>query len=138
MTKILFSMKKLHITILMLVVMFLPTQMRAEGNSIKVEFSGTSMTIELSQQPKIVTEDGKLVLKTSSMSVALTLPCKVTPVGGSNTAIDQVVIRNNDDNTPINVYSLDGKKVGTLKDKNEVLSLDSGVYIINGKKVFIK
>lgn len=138
MTKILFSMKKLHITILMLVVMFLPTQMRAEGNSIKVEFSGTSMTIELSQQPKIVTEDGKLVLKTISMSVALTLPCKVTPVGGSNTAIDQVVIRNNDDNTPINVYSLDGKKVGTLKDKNEVLSLDSGVYIINGKKVFIK
>lgn len=113
-------------------------QMQAEGSSIKVEFSGTSMTIELSQQPQIVTEDGKLVLKTNSMSVALTLPCKVTPVGGSNTAIDQVVIRNNNDNAPINVYSLDGKKVGTLKDKNEVLSLERGVYIINGKKVFIK
>lgn len=138
MTKKLFSMKKLHITILMLAMLFMSMQMRAEGAAIKVEFTGTSMTIELSQQPKIVTEDGKLVLKTSSMSVALTLPCKVTPVGGSNTAIDQVVIRNNDDNTPINVYSLDGKKVGTLKDKNEVLSLDSGVYIINGKKVFIK
>ena len=122
----------------MLAMLFMSMQMRAEGAAIKVEFTGTSMTIELSQQPKIVTEDGKLVLKTSSMSVALTLPCKVTPIGGSNTAIDQVVIRNNDDNTPINVYSLDGKKVGTLKDKNEVLSLDSGVYIINGKKVFIK
>ena len=138
MTKKLFSMKKLHITILMLAMLFMSMQMRAEGAAIKVEFTGTSMTIELSQQPKIVTEDGKLVLKTISMSVALTLPCKVTPVGGSNTAIDQDVIRNNDDNTPINVYSLDGKKVGTLKDKNEVLSLDSGVYIINGKKVFIK
>ena len=131
-------MKKVYSTILVLVMLFLPVQMRAEGAAIKVEFSGTSMTIELSQQPKIVTEDGKLVLKTSSMSVALTLPCKVTPIGGSNTAIDQVVIRNNDDNAPISVYSLGGKKVGTLKDKNEVLSLERGVYIINGKKVFIK
>ena len=130
--------KKLFPTILLLAMVMLPMQMRAESSSIKVEFSGTSMTIELSQQPKIVTEDGKLVLKTSSMSVALTLPCKVTPIGGSNTAIDKVVIRNNDDNAPINVYSLDGKKVGTLKDKNEVLSLERGVYIINGKKIFIK
>ena len=132
------SMKKIYTTILVLVMLFLPVQMRAEGAAIKVEFSGTSMTIELSQQPKIVTEDGKLILKTSSMSVALTLPCKVTPIGGSDTAIDKVVIRNNDDNAPINVYSLDGKKIGTLKDKNEVLSLERGVYIINGKKVFIK
>ena len=131
-------MKKVYSTIMMLAMLFLPVQMQAEGAAIKVEFSGTSMTIELSQQPKIVTEDGKLVLKTSSMSVALTRPCKVTPIGGSDTAIDKVVIRNNDDNAPINVYSLDGKKVGTLKDKNEVLSLEKGVYIINGKKVFIK
>ena len=131
-------MKKVYSTILVILVLLLPMQMRAEGAAITVEFSGTSITIELSQQPKIVTEDGKLVLKTSSMSVALTLPCKVTPIGGSNTAIDNVVIRNNDDDAPINVYSLDGKKVGTLKDKNEVLSLERGVYIINGKKVFIK
>lgn len=131
-------MKKVYTTILVLVMLFLPVQMQAEGSSIKVEFSGTSMTIELSQQPKIVNEDGKLVLKTSSMSVALTLPCKVTPIGGSNTAIDKVALRNNDENVPINVYSLDGKKVGSLKDKNEVLSLERGVYIINGKKVFIK
>ena len=131
-------MKKLYSTVLMLAIIAIPMQTKAEGSAIKLEFGGTSMTIELSQQPKIVTEDGNLVLKTSSMSVALTLPCKVTPIGGSNTAIDQVVIRNNDDNAPINVYSLDGKKVGTLKDKNEVLSLERGVYIINGKKVFIK
>ena len=113
-------------------------QTKAGGAAIKLEFSGTSMTIELSQQPKIVTENGNLILKTNSMTVALTLPCKVTPIGGSNTAIDKVIIRNNDDDAPINVYSLDGKKVGTLKDKNEVLSLERGVYIINGKKVFIK
>ena len=130
--------KKLFPTILLLAMVMLPMQMRAESSSIKVEFSGTSMTIELSQQPKIVTEDGKLVLKTSSMSVALTLPCKVTPIGGSNSAINKVTIRNNDDNASINVFSLDGKKVGTLKDKNGVLSLERGIYIINGKKVIIK
>ena len=130
--------KKLFPTILLLAMIMLPMEMQAEGSSIKVEFSGTSMTIELSQQPKIVTEDGKLVLKTNSMSVALTLPCKVTPIGGSNTAIDKVVIRNNDDNVPINVFSLDGKKIGTLKDKNGVLPLERGIYIINGKKVIIK
>jgi hypothetical protein len=130
--------KNLFPTILWLAMVMLPMQMQAEGSSIKVEFSGTSMTIELSQQPKIVTEDGKLVLKTNSMSVALTLPCKVTPIGGSNTAIDKVVIRNNDDNVPINVFTIDGKKIGTLKDKNGVLSLESGIYIINGKKVIIK
>lgn len=131
-------MKKVYSIYMTIALLFLSIQMQAEGSSIKLEFSDTSMTIELSQQPKIVTEDGNIVLKTSSMSVALTLPCKVTPIGGSNTAIDKVVIRNNDDNAPINVYTLDGKKIGTLKDKNEVLSLEKGVYIINDKKVFIK
>jgi hypothetical protein len=72
------------------------------------------------------------------MSVALTLPCKVTPIGGSNTAIDKVALRNNDENAPINVFTIDGKKVATLKDKNDMLFLERGVYIINGKKVFIK
>ena len=121
---------------LALLAILVPT--KAEGAAIKLEFSGTSMTIELSQQPKIVTENGNLILKTNSMTVALTLPCKVTPIGGSDTAIDNVIIRNNDDNAPISVYSLDGKKVGTLKDKNDMLSLERGVYIINGKKLFIK
>ena len=107
-------------------------------SAIKVEFGGTSMTIELSQQPKIVMENGNVVLKTSSMTVTLALPCKVTLVIGSETAIDKVAIRNNHGNAPIDVYSLDGKKVGTLKNKNEMLSLERGIYIINGKKVFIK
>lgn len=118
--------------------LLLPIQTKADGAAIKLEFSGTSMTIELSQQPQIVTEDGNLTLKTNSMTVTLSLPCKVTPIGGSDTAIDKAVIRNNEDNAPINVFTIDGKKVATLKDKNDMLSLERGVYIINGKKVFIK
>ena len=131
-------MKKFYSTVMMLAMLFLPSQMLAKGAANKVEFSGTDMTIELSQQPKIVNENGNLMLMTNSMSVAITLPCKVTPVVSSDTTIDQVVIRNNDENAPINVFSLEGKKVGILKDKNEVLSLKRGVYIINGKKIFIK
>lgn len=132
-------MKKIGLIVVMLVMtMFSLQSQAANGAAIRLEFSGTSMTIELSQQPKIVTENGNLMLKTNSMTVALTLPCKVTPIGGSDTAIDKVIIRNNEDNAPINVFTIDGKKVATLKDKNEVLSLDKGVYIINGKKIFIK
>jgi hypothetical protein len=58
--------------------------MSAKGAAIQLDFSGTSMTNELGQQPKIVTEDGKIVLKTKTMSIAFTLPCKVTPIGGSD------------------------------------------------------
>lgn len=123
---------------MMLVWGSLSVSAQSSGSAVRLEFGGSSMTIELSKQPKIVTENGMLVLKTNSMSLMLTLPCKVTPIGDSNTAIDQVVIRNNDENAPINVFSLEGKKVGILKDKNEVLSLKRGVYIINGKKIFIK
>ena len=131
-------MKRIYSTLMMLALIAIPIQAKAEGSAIKLEFGGTSMTIELSQQPKIITEDGNLVLKTSSMSVALTLPCKVTPIGGSNTAIDQVVIQNNDDNAPLNVFTIEGKKVAILKSNSEALPLERGLYIINGKKVFIK
>ena len=132
-------MKKLYSTVLMLAIIAIPMQTKAEGSAIKLEFSDTSMTIELSEKPKIVTDDGELLLKTSSMTVALALPCKVTSIGVSDIGDDGIIsIRNNNDNAPINVFSLDGIKVGTLKDKNEVLSLERGVYIINGKKVFIK
>jgi hypothetical protein len=62
----------------------------------------------------------------------------VTPIGSSGTAIDKVTIRNNEDKAPINIFSLDGKKVATLKDRTDVISLTRGIYIINGKKVFIK
>lgn len=131
-------MRRVYLLLLALGLLSLPVQMFAEGAAIKVEFSGTSMTIELSQQPKIVTEDGNIVLKTNTLSVALSLPCKVTLVGESETAIDKVIIRNNEDNAPITVFTIDGKKVATLKDKNDMLSLECGVYIINGKKVLIK
>ena len=122
----------------MLALMMFPSVAKAAGAAIKLEFGGTSMTIELNQQPQIVTEDGRIVLKTSTMTVALTLPCKVTPIGGSNTAIDQVHIKNNNENFPVNVFTLDGERVGTLKNKNDALSLKKGVYIINGKKLLIK
>ena len=122
----------------MLAFLLLPTQMQAGEAAIKLDFGGTSMTVELSQQPKIVNENGNIVLKTNSMSVMLALPCKVTPTDGSGTAIDKVTIRNNEDNAPINVFTLDGKKVATLKDRTDVISLTRGIYIINGKKVFIK
>ena len=131
-------MKKIYSTILVLTFLLLPMHMQAEGAAIKLEFGGTSMTVELSQQPKIVNENGNIVLKTNSMSVMLALPCKVTPTDGSGTAIDKVTIRNNEDNAPINVFTLDGKKVATLKDRTDVISLTRGIYIINGKKVFIK
>ncbi len=131
-------MKKIYYWIMMLTFLLLPTQMQAGGAAIKLDFGGTSMTVELSQHPKIVSENGNIVLKTNSMSVMLALPCKVTPTDGSGTAIDKVTIRNNEDNAPINVFTLDGKKVATLKDRTDVVSLTRGIYIINGKKVFIK
>lgn len=113
--------------------------MVSQKYAIKVEFSGTSMTIELHQKPKVITENGNIVLKTNSMSVSLSLPCKITLVGASNNESQGIVtIRNNDRNLPLNVYTIDGKKIGTLNDKKEVLSLERGLYIINGKKVLIK
>lgn len=132
-------MNKLYSTFILLAMTLFSLRAQAtEGSSILVEFGSTSMTIELSQTPKIVKESGNLVLKTSSMSVTLSLPCKVTPINCTNSAVDELTIRNNSSDAPINVFTIDGKKVGTLKDKNEALSLDKGVYIINGKKVFIK
>ena len=111
---------------------------QGSGSAVRLEFEGSSMTIELSQQPKIVTENGNLVLKTSSMSIILSLPCKATFVGVSNGIEEVVNIRNNSEDKPIDVFTIDGRKVATLKDKDEPLSLKRGVYIINGKKMFIK
>ena len=110
-----------------------------EINAIKLEFDGISMTIQLSQQPMIVKEYGYVVVKTNNKSINISLPCRVTFVDASGTtAIDDVVIRNNDETKPFSVFTIDGRKVGTLKDEKETLSLKRGVYIINGKKVLIK
>ena len=110
-----------------------------EINAIKLEFDGISMTIQLSQQPMIVKEYGYVVVKTNNKSINISLPCRVTFVDASGTtAIDDVVVRNNDETKPFSVFTIDGRKVGTLKDEKETLSLKRGVYIINGKKVLIK
>ena len=111
----------------------------SEIKAIKLEFDGISMTIQLSQQPMIVKEYGYVVVKTSNKSINISLPCRVTFVDASGTtAIDDVVVRNNDETKPFSVFTIDGRKVGTLKDEKETLSLKRGVYIINGKKVLIK
>lgn len=130
-------MKKLYSTIVMLVLLFLPLQMKAEGAAIKLEFGGTLMTVELSQKPKIVMENGNLVLKTNTLSVILALPCKATFQGSSSAIEDAVAFRNADEDKPINVFTIDGKKVGSLDNKHEMLSLKRGIYIVNGKKIII-
>lgn len=132
-------MKRVIKRVLILALLFMPMQApAAEKSAIKLEFGDTSMTIELSQKPKIFSEDGNLVLKTTSMSIALTLPCRATFVDNTGTDVEDVFVRNNDETKPFSVFTLDGRKVGTLKDRKETLSLKRGVYIINGKKVFIK
>ena len=65
------TMKRLYSTILMLVMLLLPIQMRAEGSAISV-------------------------------------------------------------------FTIEGKKMATLKDKSDAFSLGKGIYIINGKKVVVK
>lgn len=131
-------MKRLYLTIMMLAMLVFTLQVHAEGSAIKVEYGSTSMTIELSQKPKILSENGNIVIKTASQTVIVTLPCKVS-FQGSSTAIDDVVnIRNIDNNTPIDVFTIDGKKVGTINSKDEMLSLKRGLYIVNGKKIIIK
>lgn len=111
----------------------------SEIKAIKLEFDGISMTIQLSQQPKIVMGNGCVVIKTNNKSTFVSLPCRATFVDASGTtAIDDVVVRNNDETKPFSVFTLDGRKVGTLKDRKETLSLKRGVYIINGKKILIK
>ena len=131
-------MKRVIKRVITLALLLLPMQAKAGGSAIKLEFGGTSMTIELSQKPKIFSEDGNLVLKTTSMSVTLSLPCKATFVGNTGTDVEDVVVSNNDVTKPLCVFTIDGREVGTLKDRKQILSLKRGIYIINGKKVFIK
>jgi hypothetical protein len=111
----------------------------ASGQAIKVEFGSTSMTIELTENPKIVNSGSNIVLKTNSTSVTISLPCKVTIVDGSSTDIkDLVNIKNNSDDEPLNVFSMDGRKIAVLENTSQLLSLKHGIYIVNGKKIIIK
>lgn len=106
--------------------------------AIKLEFDDTSMTLKLSHQPKVVIEKENLVIKTVTKSIILSLPCMATFVDASGTAIGDVVVFNNDETKPLCIFSLDGKKVATLKEKDELISLRRGIYIINGKKMIVK
>lgn len=129
--------------ILLVVVMMAGVSARAQTpnnaiKAVKVEFDGTSMTIELSNHPEIVMDCGHVVIKTVTNSITLPLPCKATFVDANGTAIEDVVVYNNDETKPLCVYSLDGKKLAMLKDMNELVTLRRGIYIINGKKMTIK
>ena len=130
-------MKKFYSTIIMFAMMVFP--MIANAASIKVEYGSTSMTIELNEKPRFVTQNGSIILKTSSTSVTISLPCKVRIADNSSSDIHDVInVKNNNDNAELNVFSLDGRKVAVLKDKSESVSLRPGIYIINGKKIIIK
>ena len=130
-------MKKFYSTIIMFAMMVFP--MIANAASIKVEYGSTSMTIELNEKPRFATQNGSIILKTSSRSVTISLPCKVRITDNSYSDIHDIInVKNNNDNAELNVFSLDGRKVAVLKDKSESVSLRPGIYIINGKKIIIK
>lgn len=130
-------MKKFYSTIIMFAMMVFP--MIANAASIKVEYGSTSMTIDLNEKPRFVTQNGSIILKTSSTSVTISLPCKVRITDNSYSDIHDIInVKNNNDNAELNVFSLDGRKVAVLKDKSESVSLRPGIYIINGKKIIIK
>ena len=130
-------MKKVLSMILLLSMMVSPTI--ANAASIKVEYGSTSMTIELNEKPRFVTQNGSIILKTDSRSVTISLPCKVRIADNSYSNIHDVInVKNNNDNAELNVFSLDGRKVAVLKDKSESVSLRPGIYFINGKKIIVK
>jgi uncharacterized membrane protein YdfJ with MMPL/SSD domain len=63
----------------------------------------------------------------------------VSGMGGVTTDIkDLVNIKNNSDDEPLNVFSMDGRKIAVLENTSQLLSLKHGIYIVNGKKIIIK
>lgn len=129
-------MKRIRSVVAVLVLMF-SLQAKADGSAIKIEYNGTSITVILSEKPKIVMEDGNIVLKTISTSVFLSLPCKATYVDNAENNPNGIADIRNGDNKPIDVFTIEGKKIATLKN-NEVKNLQRGIYVINGKKILIK
>jgi hypothetical protein len=129
-------MKRICSVIAVLALMF-SLHTKADGSAIKLEYGGTSMTVILSEKPKIVMEDGNIVLKTISTSVVLSLPCKATYIDNAEDNPNGIANIRNDGNKPIDVFTIEGKKIATLKN-NEVKNLQRGIYVINGKKILIK
>ena len=111
----------------------------APKKAIKVEYGSTSMIIDLNESPKVVYENSNMVVRTNTASISVSLPCKITFTDGSSTDIKEIVtLRNDNEGEPLNVFALDGRKIATLKDKTQLLSLKKGIYIVNGKKIIIK
>ena len=132
-------MKRFRLSMIMLAMMALTINVNAADNQeLRVIYGNTQMAIALSDYPKIVKEGSNIVVKTSYSSVTLTLPCKVTVVNTSSTAINEVVNIRNIGDEPLKVFSLDGRKVAVLKEKSQLLSLKRGIYIVNGKKIVVK
>ena len=129
-------MKRYFLSMMMLAMMALTINANHQG--LRVEYGNTQMAIALSDYPKIVKEGSNIIVKTSYSSETLTLPCKFSFINSSSTAINEVVNILNNNDEPLTVFSLDGKKVAVLKDKSELISLKRGVYIVNGKKIMIK
>ncbi len=130
------SMKRIRSVIAVLALMF-SLQAIANGSAIKIEYSGTSITVLLSDKPKIIVEDGNIVLKSVSTSIIFSLPCKATYVDNAEDNPNGIADIRNNDSKPIDVFTIEGKKIATLKT-NEVKNLQRGIYVINGKKIFIK
>ena len=124
-------------TVIAMLALMFSLQTKAVGNAIKLEYGGTSLTVILSEKPKIVMENGNIVLKTISTSVVLSLPCKATYVDNAEDNPNDIADIRNDDSKPIDVFTIEGKKIATLKN-NEVKNLQRGIYVINGKKILIK
>ena len=132
-------MKRFRLSMIMLAMMALTINVNAANNQeLRVIYGNTQMAIGFNEYPKIVKEGSNIVLKIGRSSVTLTLPCKVTVVNTSSTAINEVVNIRNIGDEPITVFSLDGKKVAVLKEQSQLLSLKRGIYIVNGKKIMIK
>lgn len=124
-------------TVIAMLALMFSLQTKAVGNAIKLEYGGTSLTVILSEKPKIVMENGNIVLKTISTSVVLPLPCKATYVDNAENNPNGIADIRNNDSKPIDVFTIEGKKIATLKN-NEDKNLQRGIYVINGKKILIK
>jgi hypothetical protein len=124
--------------LLFFIMTLLPLELGAVGSSIKVEYDNTSLTIELKDNPRIINQGENIVLVSDSQSVTLFFPCKVTFQGSSGNNSNGIISIRNNGKTPLEVYTLDGRKIVSLTDKSELFSLKSGIYIVNGKKIIIK